>query len=1197
MALSPDDREIQLMMADAMLHLDKLEEAVALYQKIIESRPNTSIAYHKLAIALSRLGKLTEADKYYSQLFQRRPDFASHNFYDFSVQRQSGDFFFRQQDWLQAIAAYQRAIELQPRACWEHINLGRSLAKVDRYDEAIAALKQAVEIDDFNGWGHYHLSEILFEQAQLQDALVACRRSALLMPNHLGSKTLMANINSRINHLEATRAEVAHPEGIEQSARQSNAAEQTVNEPDPPAPSPPAAATESRAEHISVSPTIEAIPGWNENYELGKQLQVQGNLEAATKAYYQSVIKNPYHSWSYHDLGDVNLKLGNWHEAIASYQQAIRLNPSYFWSNYNLGLAYKNVGDWKSTIALYLRAAELNPGMNLPIKALEETLEGWYNSLVAEGDQYLQTNRDKALSYYRQAIETYRDNIFLQPFNIPRPKKTALRVLLIVDDHLGQCLRYRVNQKIEQLEAAGFEATYYSWTSITEAQNKIAFFDVVIFYRTPAFPGVIRAIKYAKMAKKVVFYEIDDLIFDSDLFPEPIESYGGQVSQEQYDGLVKGTVLFQEAMRTCDMAIASTPPLLRQMEKVVGEGNCYLHRNALDSNNHKALAVTSPKVKRDYLSIFYGSGTKAHNSDFNELVAPALARILEQHSHVRLTLMGYLTVPDILTPYQERIDRVDIVKDIAVYYEFLKQADISLAVLHPTTVNNCKSELKWFEAASFKIPSVVSNTEVYTESVAHGKDGYIAANAEEWFDCLDLLVNSEALRREIGGNAYKRVMQQYSVPTMAKNIRNIIHEGVDRLGDRGDIITKPARKKLLIVNVFYPPQSIGGATRIVRDNVDVLTSDYSDQYDVCVFTTDHDNQEPYQITEYSHGSVSVTKVSTPMMEGMDWQYQNPRMYEIFKTYLAVTQPDLIHFHCIQRITASALEAAYDLNIPYLVTAHDAWWISDHQFLVNEQGQECSYQQNDPIITAADTRNLTESMRRKLYLRKQLDNAAEILAVSETFADIYRQNGFPQTKANRNGIQLKTVPPAVPSKTGRVRLAHIGGMAAHKGYFLFKEAVEKAALSNTEVIVVNHAQSPGTKEYGDWSGTPVTFLAKFKQEKINDLYSMIDVLMAPSMWPESFGLVTREATAVGVWVVTSDKGAIGEDIVPNENGHICSVDSPDSLIRILKEIDQKPEHIFDREKIASSRIRLTTDQVAEMVTFYEKVSAEVGSQRP
>ena len=1161
LALNQEDWDIHILQGDLLLHLGRWEPAVSAYQNALAARPDTLLLAHKVAIALSQIGKLAEADDHYSRIFAKQADFEKKHPGSLSIQQQAGDYFFRQQDWPRAVSAYQKAVEIEPADYWQQVNLGRSLAKIDRYPEAIAALRAAIALDEQSGWAYYHLAEILFEEDKLSDSLKLCRKAALIMPDCLELKNLIAQIET-VNVR------------IEQTEQQKEATDRGAHH------------QQNAAATLSPSPKAGSISGWKESYELGKQLQTKGDLEAAIKAYYHSIIKNPNHAWSYHDLGDVHLKLGNWHEAIAAYQQAITLNPDYFWSNYNLGVAYRNINDWQSTVELYQRTIQLNPGVNLPVRALEDTLKAWYDTLMKEGDQFLKTNRSKALDLYRRAIAAYRDNVYVPPFSIARERRENLSVLLIVDNHLGQCMRYRVEQKVEQLEYAGFDCEYYAWTNIAEATNKLSFFDVVIFYRTPAFTGIIKAIKYAKTIKKIVFYEIDDLIFDPELFPEPIESYGGQVTEEQYNGLVKGTVLFQEAMKMCDLAIASTRPLLKQIEKVVGKGNCYLHRNALDSKNTAVIAVNTPKVPRDYVSIFYGSGTKAHNSDFDELVAPALVQILEKHDNVRITLMGYLTIPDILSPYSDRIDRVDLVKDVVVYYEFLKQADIAIAVLHPTIVNNCKSELKWFEAASFKVPTVVSNTEVYLEVVQSGKDGFIAADKEDWLAHLDSLVSDESLRTRMGEAAYAKSIEEYSIPAMAKGIHNIVTAGIASHSLSGDMVPRSTRKKLLVVNVFYPPQSIGGATRIVKDNVDILTKHYGHEYEVSVFTTDDDNPEPYKILEYSHQGVPVTKVSTPMMEGMDWQYQNPRMYEIFKDYLTFHQPDLIHFHCVQRLTASVLEAAADAGIPYFVTAHDAWWISDHQFLVNPKGMECDYQQNDPLVATQHASDITDSIQRQLYLRKQLNSAVGVLAVSETFTQLYRQNGFPQTQANRNGLQPKPAIARAPSTSGRVRLAHIGGMAAHKGYFLFKEAVEAANLANTEIIIINHAQSPGTTEHGNWNGTPVTFLAKFKQDEINKLYSMVDVLVAPSMWPESFGLVTREAAAAGVWVVTSDKGAIGEDVIPKENGHICSVETADDLIAALKEIDEN----FKQYQTINENIkkpRTTISQVEELERLFSK----------
>ena len=744
-----------------------------------------------------------------------------------------------------------------------------------------------------------------------------------------------------------------------------------------------------------------------------------------------------------------------------------------------------------------------------------------------------------------------------------------------------------MNKKIEQLEYAGITVEYFPWRDVKLAKSQLHFYHVVIFYRVPALPDLIETIEYAKAINKVVFYEIDDLIFNEQEYPDPIESYGGQVSEEQYQGLLRGTTLFHEAMALCDYGIASTPALAPEIEAVVAKKTCFVHRNALDSLNSELAQLNIAKIERDYVSIFYGSGTKAHNADFEELVAPAIAKILAQYPQVRMTLMGYLTLPEVLVPYQERIDRVDLIKDVKIYWEFLRQADINIAVLLPTPVNNCKSELKWFEAGCLGVPSVVSNTQTYVEILNDGIDSLIASTPEEWYIQLKLLVTNVALRQQIAKAAYERIWQEYSIPAMADNIKSIIMTAINQEAQAGKLKPRTTKKKLLIVNVFYPPQSIGGATRIVKDNVDVLQANYSDEYEISVFTTDDGNPNPYEILEYSYEGIHVTKVSSPMIEGMDWQYQNPRMYEIFSQYLEFNQPDLIHFHCIQRLTGSVLEAAADLNIPYLVTVHDAWWISDHQFLVNDKGIECDYQQNDPVVTARDTKDVVNALKRKCYLKERLEQARTVLAVSEAFTEIYRRNDITKTQANRNGIIPQPRLPRKPSPSGKVRLAHIGGMAAHKGYFLFKEAVEKAQLSNCEVIVISHAQVAGSAIQDVWGSTPVTFISKVAQTKIYEFYSGIDVLLAPSMWPESFGLVTREAAAAGVWVVASNKGALAEDLLPGVNGDVFNPDNIEELIEILSNIDREPQK-YQQLIMKDIPIRTTEQQVKELKDIYQKI---------
>ena len=259
---------------------------------------------------------------------------------------------------------------------------------------------------------------------------------------------------------------------------------------------------------------------------------------------------------------------------------------------------------------------------------------------------------------------------------------------------------------------------------------------------------------------------------------------------------MRGTTLFHEAMALCDYGIASTPALAKEIKQVVRKKTCFIHRNALDGLNSDFVKLNIPKIKRDYVSIFYGSGTKAHNADFEQLVAPAIAKILQQHPQVRLTLMGYLILPEVLLPYQGQIDKVDLIRDVAVYWEFLRQADINIAMLFPTTVNNCKSELKWFEAGCMAVPSVVSNTTTYLEILNDGVDALIASTPQDWYVHLKTLVTNASLRHKIGKAACDRVWRDYNVAVMANNIKQIIAAGIERDANLGKLKPRTTKKKL-----------------------------------------------------------------------------------------------------------------------------------------------------------------------------------------------------------------------------------------------------------------------------------------------------------------------------------------------------------------------------------------------------------------
>jgi glycosyltransferase involved in cell wall biosynthesis len=799
---------------------------------------------------------------------------------------------------------------------------------------------------------------------------------------------------------------------------------------------------------------------------------------------------------------------------------------------------------------------------------------------VKEIKQKLQAILPKKHFIQNKSIPTLEKNF--QNINLPRYIPEKPTVLLIVEETLPQCFRYRVQQKLEQLQALKYQVSWVSWRHYKQAQAQLHFCHIVIFYRVPAFSEVVETIKYAKSLNKIIFFDIDDLIFNCDAYPEPYKSLVGQVSLEEYEGLVQGVKLYREALKLCDYAIASTPSLTQEMKRVIGN-SAWCHRNAIDSALQQFMYTQSPKIVRSYISIFYGSGTKTHDADFL-IAAPAIANIMEKHPNVRLTIVGYLTLPDILAPYSERVDRIGLLSNLEVYWEFLSQADINLAPLTSNLFNECKSEIKWLEAAALGVPSVVSDTKMYSQILQDGEDVLTASTQQEWFEKIDQLVKHSEYRQQIAFQAKQKALREYHPSVMAENLQNILENGIEQAVSQQMAVRKQSKTKLLFVNVLYPPQALGGATDIVKNIIDILKEKFDDRYEISVFTYDLHNPNGYELYEYVQDKVHVTRLSLPPFPDIDWRYQDQRVYEIFCQYLKFTQPDLIHFHCIQRLTASVLEAATDLNIPSVVTVHDAWWICDHQFMLDRDGVERNFHQNDPLVVARYADDLNKSLARRRYLAKQLHQAKFILAVSEFQAELYSLNGFTQVQVNRNGIKALPVLPRTSSK--QIRLGFAGGICVHKGYYFLKEAITAANLSNTNLTVIDLFVDSGLPRYETWGSTQVQFIPKLAPENMAEFYSQIDVLVAPSLWSESFGLITREATFAGVWVVASNKGGLAEDIRPGITGDIFSPDCIDELVEILKRIEQAPGKYQQQLISNTEHIRKIEEQVNELETVYD-----------
>lgn len=884
---------------------------------------------------------------------------------------------------------------------------------------------------------------------------------------------------------------------------------------------------------------------------------------------------------AHENLGNIELNNSRIQLAFDHYQSAINLGAQSDWIYSNFSRTQSLLGYKKEAITTICQALNSLKNSAILLTQLDERIDDYW-STEEQSIEFLATVQDKEslISKYDEVTcfiaDTYQ-KFFTGESEIQHTGSLNPSRVLIVGLHpdvLPQCYRYRVAQKNEQLQLAGYTVNEVIWNDYENVFHQIGFNDLIIFYRVPAMPKVLKAVEYAKSLGKVTFYEIDDLLIDKLSVPQ-IETYGGQITLSAYINVTKDIGSYRAIASRCEFAIASTIPLLVKLAPLTISKKGFLHRNGLDK--YSPIEGFQTKQK-DYINIFYGSGTLAHNSDFLEEILPSLKLILRQFPTVKLTIMGFLELPvDFLNEFKSRTILIPFTKSLVAYSTYLSACDINLAVLHRDDSTDCKSEIKWIEAAAFSIPSVVSCTQNYLDVIRHEVDGLVVSNKSEWYNSLKILIENEHLRKQIGAGAFNRVQSEYSIIKLSQNIRKIL---TDALASR-NISGAKSRKKIAFVNVFYPPNSMGGATRVITDQVTLISKKYSEEFEVVVFTANTNCKDHYKVNSYYHDTYRVYSVSVPLTTETNWAPKNEEIGSIFKDFLEFEQPDLVHFHCIQALTGSIVEETQAKGIPYLVTIHDAWWISDYQFLMTQSGKIYPEGHPDPFesIELREGITLVQSIQRRHYLKKLLLDAQAVLCVSENFTNIYKNNGITNVVTNKNGISSDVSWRGKDTKQSqKVVCAYLGGMAEHKGYYVFKEAITKCASNNLEVIIADHTKPQEYFNSQVWGNTPVKIIGFINQERIADFYASIDVLIAPSVCPESFGLVTREAAASGCWVVASDVGAIGEDVT-NDNGHRISP-TLESLSLVLMEISKNCTKYKSNPKM--TKIRYSSDQVNELV---------------
>jgi glycosyltransferase involved in cell wall biosynthesis len=738
-------------------------------------------------------------------------------------------------------------------------------------------------------------------------------------------------------------------------------------------------------------------------------------------------------------------------------------------------------------------------------------------------------------------------SLSVQPSVIPEPAAVlAPCVLIIAELSLQQCAKYRVWQKQEHFERLGMRCRVVDWRRTEDCLSAAALATQVILYRVPGYPEVLRMIAAMQALRLPLMWEVDDIIFDDALFLQNrnLDSLDPVLRDE----ILSGVGLYRAAMSACGAGIASTPHLAGAM-RAAGMTDVVVIENALDDETLRVASElrARPRPLRDYVLITYGSGTKTHNADFLE-AAPALLRLLRARADVRLRVVGELSLPADFETVAAQVEHLPPTP-FAGYLALLAESDISLAPLENTPFNDAKSNIKFLEAAILGIPSVCSPRAHFTEVVQHGATGLLAEGEDAWFEALSRLANEAALRRRIGAAAHEVAVARYSPEAVARTqVAPLLARAPDR--------RRATPLRALFANIYYAPRSYGGATLVVEEMTRRLHA--RGDVDVHVYTGLPLEVPDRATRRTDQDGITVFAVPTSDSD-LVAAFDDPRAAERFGDVLDAVQPDVVHLHAIQGLSASLTAACTARGIPYVITLHDAWYLCARQFMVREDSKYCFQTRIDLRVCQNCIPGAYHLQDRARLMHAALHGAALLLSPSQAHRALHLANGIAPDKIEvaPNGVRLPATT-RTREPGDKICFAFVGGNVDVKGYYVAMRAFQALERSDWRLVLVDNTLNLGfsSVDVADWAVQgEVSVVAAYKQEEIDDFFAGIDVLVFPSQWKESFGLTVREALARDVWVISTEGGGPAEAIVDGVNGTLIPLDGRaeplrDAIVAIL-----------------------------------------------
>jgi protein O-mannosyl-transferase len=265
-----------------------------------------------------------------------------------------GDFLARQGQTDEAIAQFEKALEIKPDEAQTHFTLANSLLEKGSVDQAIAEFQKALEIQPDFAEAHNNLGNALLKRGKLEEAGGHFQMALQIKPDYVDARINLGYVFLQMGKLDD--AITQYQEALELKPDNAQA-----------------------------------------HNNLGNTLLKKGRVDEAMVHFHAAAQISPAYATPHFNLGEALRQKGRSDDAIAEYQKALQIRPAYAEARKNLADTLLQEGRVEEAITQLEQSLQLDPG---DLEALNHL--AW---LLATSAQDSLRNGDKAMELARKANE------------------------------------------------------------------------------------------------------------------------------------------------------------------------------------------------------------------------------------------------------------------------------------------------------------------------------------------------------------------------------------------------------------------------------------------------------------------------------------------------------------------------------------------------------------------------------------------------------------------------------------------------------------------------------------------------------------------------------------------------------------------------------------------------------------------------